>query len=122
METFLKYVGVLAGIYLAQTGFKIASARKDGSFDWKKLIDGIIDHVIRFVSIIIFFYVGTFISDVQIIPLGDKTLTIDDALTALAYGMIAIQAVKLFNNIREVYQVDDDTVINSINETPKELG
>lgn len=122
MEQFLKYVGVLAGIYVAQTGFKIASTRKSGSFDFKKLIDGIIDHIIRFASILVFFYVGSFISDKQIIPLGDKTLTIDDALTAFAYGLIVIQSISLFGNIREAYQIEDEDIVKHIMENPKEIG
>ena len=122
MEQFLLSVGVLAGIYVAQTCFKIASSRKDGTFDIKKLLDGIVDHVIRFAGIIIFFYAGSFISDKQIIPLGDKTLTIDDALTAFAYGLIVVQAISLFGNIREVYKIDDDVVNRTLNESVKEIG
>ncbi len=122
MKQFLMYVGVLAGIYIAQTCFKIATTRKDGTFDIKKLLDGIVDHIIRFVGIIIFFYAGSFISDKQIIPLGEKVFTIDDALTAFAYSLIVIQSIKLFGNIRETYEVDDDTLRKITGDVPKELG
>lgn len=122
MEQFLKYVGVLAGIYVAQTVFKISSTRKNGTFDYKELLDGILDHALKFIGITIFFYVGTFVSDMQIIPLGDKTLTIDDALITFAYGLIVYQSIQFFGNIREAYSMADEEIAKYINETSKELG
>ena len=121
METFIKYIIVLIGIYIAQTMFKIASTRSDGSFDFSKLINGVIDYAIYFAGIFVFFYVGSLISDVEIIPLGDKTVTIDDALTALMYGLIIIQAKKCLDNIKETFKITDDQ-IPVIIEKPRELG
>ena len=110
MEQFFKYVLVLVGIYVAQTLFKIASTRKDGTFDFRTLINGIIDYAIYFLGILVLFYAGSLISDTQIIPIGDKTYTITDALTMLAYALIVMQAKKCFDNIKETFQVSDDDV------------
>lgn len=110
MEQFFKYVLVLIGVYAAQTLFKIATTRKDGSFDIKKLINGVIDYAIYFCGILVLFYAGSLISDIQIIPIGDKTYTITDALTALAYALIVMQSKKCFDNIRETFKVTDDDV------------
>lgn len=110
MNQFFTYVLVLVGIYIAQTLFKIATTRKDGTFDFHKLISGIIDYAIYFCGIMVLFYAGSLISDTQIIPIGDKTYTITDALTALAYALIVMQAKKCFDNIKETFQVTDDDV------------
>ena len=121
METFIKYIIVLIGIYIAQTTFKIASTRADGSFDFSKLLNGMLDYAIYFVGIFIFFYVGSLINDVEIVPLGDKKLTIDDALTMLMYGLILIQSKKCFDNIKETFKITDDQIPVVI-ERQKEIG
>lgn len=110
MEQFFKYVLVLIGIYIAQTLFKVASTRKDGTFDFRILIRGVIDYAIYFCGILVLFYAGSLISDTQIIPIGDKNYTITDALTMLAYALIVMQSKKCFDNIRETFQVSDDDV------------
>jgi hypothetical protein len=110
MEQFIKYVLVLVGIYVAQTLFKVATTRKDGTFDLRKLINGTIDYAIYFCGIMVMFYAGSLISDIQIIPIGDKTYTITDALTALAYALIVMQSKKCFDNIKETFKVSDDDI------------
>lgn len=110
MEQFFKYVLVLIGIYIAQTLFKVASTRKDGTFDFRILIRGVIDYAIYFCGILVLFYAGSLISDTQIIPISDKNYTITDALTMLAYALIVMQSKKCFDNIRETFQVSDDDV------------
>lgn len=122
MDQFIKYVLVLIGIYIAQTTFKISATRQAGTFDFKKLVNGMIDYAIYFTGIMILFYAGSLISDVQIIPIGDKTYTITDALTALAYALIVMQAKKCFDNIRETFQVDDEVIKTVEAESPKEIG
>lgn len=124
MDKFFTYVLVLIGIYIAQTLFKIASTRKDGTFDFRTLINGIIDYAIYFCGIIVLFYAGNLISDTQIIPIGDKTYTITDALTMLAYALIVLQAKKCFDNIKETFQVSDEDVVKSQSDPnePKGLG
>lgn len=112
---FFKYVLVIVGTYVAQTFFKVSATRKDGTFDWKKLINGIIDYVIYFAGILIFFFAGLLIQDVKIIPLGDKTLTIDDALTAIAYTLMVAQALKCFKNIRETFGIKEEEIDLQIN-------
>lgn len=116
MEQFFKYVLVLVGIYIAQTLFKVASTRKDGSFDFHTLITGIIDYAIYFCGILVLFYAGSLISDTQIIPIGDKTYTITDALTMLAYALIVMQSKKCFDNIKETFQVTDENVVTRGND------
>lgn len=113
MDKFFTYVLVLVGIYVAQTLFKIASTRKNGSFDIKKLINGVIDYAIYFCGILVLFYAGSLISDTQIIPIGDKNYTITDALTALAYALIVMQSKKCFDNIRETFKITDDDVVKT---------
>lgn len=112
MDKFFTYVLVLVGIYVAQTLFKIATTRKDGTFDFRTLINGIIDYAIYFCGILVLFYAGSLISDIQIIPIGDKNYTITDALTMLAYALIVMQAKKCFDNIKETFQVSDDEVVD----------
>ena len=122
MEQFFKYVEVLVGIYVAQTGFKIASTRKNKTFDIHELLNGIVDYAIYFLSVTVFFFAGMLIPDVKIIDIGDKTLNITDALTLLAYGMIIIQAKKCFDNIKETFQVSDEVISKTVMEKPKEIG
>ena len=112
---FFKYVLVIVGTYVAQTFFKVSATRKDGTFDWKKLINGIIDYAIYFAGILIFFFAGLLIQDMKIIPLGDKTLTIDDALTAIAYTLMVAQALKCFKNIRETFGIKEEDIDLQIN-------
>ena len=116
MEQFFKYVLVLIGIYIAQTLFKVASTRKDGSFDFGILIRGVIDYAIYFCGILVLFYAGSLISDTQIIPIGHKTYTITDALTMLAYALIVMQSKKCFDNIKETFQVTDENVVTRGND------
>ena len=107
---FFTYVLVIIGIYIAQTFFKVSATRKDGTFDWKKLVNGLIDYAIYFVGIMVFFFSGMLIPKAQIIPLADKYLTIDDALTAMAYALIIIQSAKCFKNIKETFDIKDEDI------------
>ena len=121
---FFKYVQVLIAIYVAQTFFKISTVRKTGEFDWKELLFGILDYALYFIGVLILFYGGSLIPEVAIIPMGDKTLTITDALTLLAYVLIVMQAKKCIDNIRETFGIDDDVIkeIQSQVVNKKELG
>lgn len=121
---FFKYVQVLIAIYVAQTFFKISTVRKTGEFDWKELVFGILDYALYFIGVLILFYGGSLIPEVAIIPMGDKTLTITDALTLLAYVLIVMQAKKCIDNIRETFGIDDDVIkeIQSQVVNKKELG
>ena len=60
--------------------------------------------------------------DVETNVIIGKTLTIDDALIAFAYGLIVYQSIQFFGNIREVYSIKDEDIIRMVNETPKEIG
>lgn len=115
LKIFFTYVAVIIGIYLAQTLFKISATRKAGTFDFKKLVDGLIDYAIYFAGIIVFFFSGCLIPDLAIIPLGEKVLTITDALTGIAYALIVLQAKKCFDNIKETFEVSDDDIDANIN-------
>lgn len=108
---FFTYVIVIIGIYIAQTFFKVSATRKDGTFSFKTLVDGIIDYAIYFGGILIFFFSGMLIPKAQIIPLADKYLTIDDALTAMAYALIIIQSAKCFKNIKETFNIKDEEIV-----------
>ena len=110
---FLTYVVVLVCIYVAQTGFKIASTRRQGTFDWKELVNGIIDYAIYFASVMAFFFGGTLIPDKQIIMVNDKYLTIVDALTLVAYTLIVVQSAKMFKNILETFKLKDEDIVNN---------
>ena len=105
---FFRYVLVIIGVYVAQTLFKISKVRKDGTFDWRELINGILDYAIYFVGVLIFFFAGMLIKDVKIIPLQDKYLTVDDALTLLAYVLMTAQCLKCFRNIKETFDIHDE--------------
>lgn len=110
---FFTYVLVIIGIYIAQTLFKISATRKDGTFDWNKLLNGLIDYAIYFLGIIVVFFSGQLVPDAEIIPIGEKALTINDALIAIAYTLMVAQSIKCFKNIRDTFNVkDDDLPIN----------
>lgn len=110
---FFTYVLVIIGIYIAQTLFKISATRKDGTFDWNKLLNGLIDYAIYFLGIIVVFFSGQLVPDAEIIPIGEKTLTINDALIAIAYTLMVAQSIKCFKNIRDTFNVkDNDLPIN----------
>jgi len=116
LQQFLIYVLVIVLIYLAQTFFKISATRRQGTFDWKELIFGIFDYAIYFVGVLMFFYAGTLIPDMQLIAVGDKSYNITDALTLIAVALIGIQSAKAFKNIRETFAVkDEDIKTNNIN-------
>ena len=109
-KTFLTYVSVIVLIYIAQTLFKISSTRKDGTFDFKKLIDGIIDYAIYFVGIMVFFFAGCLIPDFKTIPINGNSFSITDGLTLIAVALIGIQSVKCFKNIKETFSVKDSDI------------
>ena len=113
-EEFLTYVVVLVCIYVAQTGFKIASTRRQGTFDWKELLNGIIDYAIYFLGVMAFFFGGTLIPDKQIIIVNDKNLTIVDALTMVAYTLIVAQSAKMFKNILETFKVKEEDISKQV--------
>lgn len=116
LKQFMTYVLVIVLIYMAQTFFKISATRKQGTFDWKELIFGIFDYSIYFVGVMLFFYAGTLIPDMQLIAVGDKSYNITDALTLIAVALIGIQSAKAFKNIKETFEVKDtDIKVNNIN-------
>ncbi len=113
-STFFRYVLVIIGIYLAQTFFKVSKSRADGSFSFKELVAGLLDYVLYFCGIIVFFLAGCLIPDVQIISINGKEYTITDALTAIAYALIVLQSVKCFKNIKDTFNVSDDDLVRSV--------
>ena len=123
-EQFMIYVLVLVCIYMAQTLFKIASTRKQGTFDWKKLLSGIFDYSIYFLGILLFFFAGTLIPEMQLIKIDDKSYNITDALTLIAVALIGIQSAKAFKNIKETFDVKEvqKETINNINSEITENG
>ena len=98
-ESFFRYVLVIIGIYFAQTFFKVSACRRQGNFSFNELVNGMVDHFIYFVGIVIFFFAGTLIPNENIITFADKSYNITDALTLLAYVLMARQAYKCFQNI-----------------------
>ena len=83
-ESFFRYVLVIIGIYFAQTFFKVSACRRQGNFSFNELVNGMVDHFIYFVGIVIFFFAGTLIPNENIITFADKSYNITDALTLLA--------------------------------------
>ena len=116
---FFIYVLVIVGTYLAQTAFKVAKCRKDGTFDWKKLLDGMIDYSIYFLGILIFFFSGTLIPNEQFIVFEGKQYNITSILTIFAYALMVAQAVKMLKNIKETFAIEPDKPIeiNDLNAT-----
>ena len=96
---------------MAQTAFKVAKCRKDGTFDWKELLNGIIDYAIYFLGLIIFFFSGTLIPDKQIINFDGKSYTITALLTIFAYILMVAQAAKMFRNIQETFNIEPEKQI-----------
>ena len=123
-EQFMIYVLVLVCIYMAQTLFKIASTRKQGTFDWKTLLSGIFDYSIYFLGILLFFFAGTLIPEMQLIKIDDKPYNITDALTLIAVALIGIQSAKAFKNIKETFDVKEvqKETVNNINSEITENG
>lgn len=105
IKTFFIYVLVIAATYVAQTLFKISNTRKDGTFNYRILINGIIDHLIYFAGILVLFFAGLLIPDITIAVINNQTYTIVSALTLLAYYLMIKQAVKCLNNIKEKYEI-----------------
>lgn len=118
---FFTYILVIIGIYLAQTAFKISKCRKEGTFDWKTMLNGMIDYAIYFVGLIIFFFAGTLIPDKQIINFDGKSYTITSLLTLFAYLLLVAQAAKCFRNIKETFDISDKP-IEQINDSNAYFG
>ena len=110
MNEFLRYVLVIVLIYLAQTLFKISATRKQGTFDWKELFNGMFDYAIYFLGVLVFFYAGTLIPDMQLIKIGETAYNITDALTLIAIALIGIQSAKAFKNIKETFELKDEDI------------
>ena len=108
--SIFRYVLVIIGIYFAQTFFKVSACRRQGNFSFNELVNGMVDHFIYFVGIVIFFFAGTLIPNENIITFADKSYNITDALTLLAYVLMARQAYKCFQNIQEKFEVSDDDI------------
>ena len=119
---FFVYVLVIIGIYMAQTAFKVAKCRKDGTFDWKELLNGIIDYAIYFLGLIIFFFSGTLIPDKQIINFDGKSYTITALLTIFAYVLMVAQASKMFRNIQETFNIQPEKKIEEVNDQNAYFG
>ena len=105
IKIFFTYVLVIAATYAAQTLFKISNTRKEGTFDYKILKDGIIDHLIYFAGILVFFFAGLLIPNVKIAVINGTEYTVVSALTLLAYYLMVKQAVLCLNNIKEKYEI-----------------
>lgn len=110
-NVFFKYILAIIGIYLAQTAFKISKCRKDGTFSWKELLNGMFDYAIYFIGIIIFFFAGSFLpADKTTITFGGKNYNIPDALTMLMWALIVLQSAKCFKNIQETFNIKDEDI------------
>lgn len=105
IKIFFIYVLVIAATYVAQTLFKISNTRKEGTFDYRILKDGIIDHLIYFAGILVFFFAGLLIPDVKIAVINGTEYTVVSALTLLAYYLMVKQATLCLNNIKEKYEI-----------------
>lgn len=110
-NVFFKYILAIIGIYLAQTAFKISKCRKDGTFSWKELLNGMFDYAIYFIGIIIFFFAGSFLpADKTTITFDGKNYNIPDALTMLMWALIVLQSAKCFKNIQETFNIKDEDI------------
>ena len=113
-KQFMIYVLVLVCIYGAQTLFKISATWEQGTFDWKKLLKGIFGYAIYFSGVMLFFYAGTLIPDMQLIAIGEVKYTITDALSLIAVVLIGIQSAKAFKNIRETFDVKEEDISKQV--------
>ena len=96
--------------------------KKDGTFDWKELLNGIIDYAIYFLGLIIFFFSGTLIPDKQIINFDGKSYTITALLTIFAYVLMVAQASKMFRNIQETFNIQPEKKIEEVNDQNAYFG
>lgn len=112
---FFIYGLVIVGTYLAQTAFKVAKCRKDGTFDWKKLLDGMIDYAIYFLGVLIFFFSGSLIPNEHFIVFDGKQYNITSILTLFAYALMVAQAMKMLKNIKETFNISPDKEIETVN-------
>jgi len=110
---FFIYVLVIVGMYTGQTFFKLSKCHDKGTFSWKKLLNGLYSYSLYFMGVIVVFFAGQLIPDLKLIPLGKDTLTVEQALTLLAYYLMALQSIKCFKNIKETFNIkDEDIVVN----------
>lgn len=104
---FLTYVGAIALVYLAQTLFKIKQTRKDGSFSWKVLLDGLIDHLIFFAGVMCLFASGIVLPEVKIATINGIEVNMVDALCMVAIALYIKQGFSALNNVKDNYGVDN---------------
>lgn len=104
---FLTYVGAIALVYLAQTLFKIKQTRKDGSFSWKILLDGLIDHLIFFAGVMCLFASGIVLPEVKIATINGIEVNMVDALCMVAIALYIKQGFSALNNVKDNYGVDN---------------
>lgn len=104
---FLTYVGAIALVYLAQTLFKIKQTRKNGSFSWKVLLDGLIDHLIFFAGVMCLFASGIVLPEVKIATINNIEVNMVDALCMVAIALYVKQGFSALNNVKDNYGVDN---------------
>lgn len=139
---FFNHLYILLALMFAFTCFKVANCKpfkEDGEkFSWKKLIIGILRHMIVIAgSVVVFIVSSLFGADLLLIKIGDTDVTLQSAidLTTLAiltyYGAKYIKNLSEFagisNEIPEVNRVDEihnstDNIILDYNVPSNEEG
>lgn len=124
-ERFMIYILAIVLVYLAQTCFKLKKVRKEKTFTWKCLLDGLIDNSFYFLGAILLFLSGMLLPDIKVsiitIPESNQILDLCtiDIMFILATSLYISQATKAFNNIKDNYDIKN---ISEIKEEPINLG
>ena len=103
-NSFYRCACAIIVVYLAQLTFKISKTWHDKTFDWKKLIDGIISYAMYFVGVIFLFFAGELMPDMKFSFFGNE-MTLKDGLTLLAFILFAMQVKNALNNIIETFKI-----------------
>lgn len=106
---FYKCAIAIIIVYAAQLLFKISKTWHDGTFDWRKLVDGMVSYAIYFVGVILLFFSGELMPDMKFSIFGNE-MTLKDGMTLLAFILFAMQVKKALNNIIETFKIKEEDV------------
>ena len=122
---FLIRIAAIALVYVAQTCFKVKQTRKNNSFDWKELWQGLIDNLIYFAGALALFSSGLLLPDIKVAMITNPEtgsiiqLGTIDMMMLLAMALYIKQSTKAFNNIQSTFEL---TSIGKIEEAPYNNG
>lgn len=108
--TLFIYIGVIALLMIANTLFKVAACSVDNSFDKAMLLAGLKKYGLILLGVGCVIGAGSLIPEMEVVSLGETSITILTMLNLVAITLIITYAAKVYENLTALMEIKKEDV------------